>query len=133
MRISSHFESNCAPPLCYIPCLPKSKDVSVSGKPSPAAVVEVKPPLVQKIEAAAAAAAAAGGKEEDGTEVPVLVAPKSCLKRANCVDNSKSVVKANVRWMDMLGKDLTQVKEFEPSESGDSDDEDGNTCTCVIQ
>ncbi|KAL6880621.1 hypothetical protein ACP4OV_012186 [Aristida adscensionis] len=135
MRISSRGESKCAPPLCYLPCLPKSKDEPVSGQPSPAAAGgEVKPPLVQKIEAAAAAAAAGGDEEKEaGTDVPVSVAPKSSLRRADCVDSSRNVVKGNVKWMDMLGKDLTQVKEFEPSESGDSDDEDGNACTCVIQ
>jgi len=26
------------------------------------------------------------------------------------------VVKGNVKWKDLLGKDLTQVKEFEPRE-----------------
>ncbi|XP_062188194.1 uncharacterized protein LOC133891490 [Phragmites australis] len=133
MRSSSHCESNCAPPLCYLPCLPKSKDDAgsdpVSESPSPAAVTEDKPPLVQKIEAAAAATA---GDDEEGCCKEVAVAPKSSLKKANCVDN-KNVVKGNVKWMDLLGKDLTHVKEFEPSESGDSDDEDGNVCTCVIQ
>lgn len=113
MRSSHDCESNCAPPLCYLPCLPKSKEDAgsdpVPGSPSPAAVTEEKPPLVQKIEAAAAAA---GGNVEEGfKEVPV--APKSSLKRADCVD-SKNVVKGNVKWMDLLGKDLTQVKEFEP-------------------
>ncbi|KAK3124552.1 hypothetical protein QOZ80_7BG0588270 [Eleusine coracana subsp. coracana] len=129
MRSSYDCESNCAPPLCYLPCLPKSKEDAgsdpVPGPPSPAAVAEEKPPLVQKIEAAAAG----GNDEDDYKEVPV--APKSSLKRADCADN-KNVVKGNVKWMDLLGKDLTQVKEFEPSESGDSDDDDASPCTCVI-
>jgi hypothetical protein len=65
-------------------------------------------PLVQKVEATAVA----GDDDEEGyKEVPV--APKSSLKRADCVDR-KNVVKGNVKWMDLLGKDLTQVKEFEP-------------------
>lgn len=126
MRSSFHCESYCAPPLCYLPCLPKSKDdaggdpVSVSGSPSPAAVAEDKPPVVQKIEEAAPAAAAAAtggdgvGDDDDKCYREVAVAPKSCLKRANCEDSSKIAAKGNVKWRDLLGKDLTQVKEFEP-------------------
>lgn len=114
MRSSHDCESNCAPPLCYLPCLLKSKEDAVNdpvpGSPSPTAVAEEKPPLVQKIEPPAAAAD--GFNDEEGfKEVPV--APKSSLKRADCGDN-KNVVKGNVKWMDLLGKDLTQVKEFEP-------------------
>jgi len=140
MRSSSYCESNCAPPLCYLPCLLKSKDDAggdlESESPSPAAVAEDKPPVVQKIEEAAAATG--GGDDDDDDEKgckEVAVASKSCLKRADCVDSSKNVVKGNnVKWKDLLGKDLTQVKEFEPSESGDSDDdEDAGACTCVIQ
>ncbi|WVZ62073.1 hypothetical protein U9M48_011860 [Paspalum notatum var. saurae] len=138
MRSSSHCESNCAPPLCgYLPCLPKSKDDAgsdpASGSPSSAAApAEDKPPAVQKIEEAAAATG--GGGDNDKGYKEVTVVSKSCLKRPNCADSSKDVEKGNVKWRDLLGKDLTQVKEFEPSESGDSDDdEDGGTCTCVIQ
>lgn len=88
--------------------------------------------MVQKIEEAAAAP---GGDDDDEKGCKeVAVASKSCLKRADCADSSKNVVKGNVKWKDLLGKDLTQVKEFEPSESGDSDDdEDTGACTCVIQ
>ncbi|KAL5197513.1 hypothetical protein ABZP36_001025 [Zizania latifolia] len=142
---SSHCESYCAHPLCHLPCLPKSKydsspDDVVTASPSQAttgvvaAFDEDKPPAVQKIETATAdgASTADGDDEEGREEVVVEVAPKSSLKKANCV-GSKSVVKGNVKWMDFLGKDLTEVQEFEPSESGDSDDEDGNACICVIQ
>lgn len=135
MRSSSHCESICAPPLCYLPCLPKSKDDAgsgpPSGSPSPAAVAEDKPPEVQKIEEAAA-----GDEDDGGTKryKEVAVASKSCLKRANCADSSKDMGKGNVKWRDLLGKDLTQVKEFEPSESGDSDDDEyAGTCACTIQ
>lgn len=140
MRSSSHCESYCAPPLCYLPCLPKSKDVAVgdpeSGSPSPAAVAEDKPPVVQKIEESVAATGGDGVGDGDKCYREVAVAPKSCLKRANCEDSSKNAVKGNVKWKDLLGKDLTltQVKEFEPSESGDSDDEEyAGACACVIQ
>lgn len=55
----------------------------------------------------------AGDDEEGSKEVVVAVAPKSRLKRANYA-NSKNVVKGNVKWMDLLGNDLTEVKEFAP-------------------
>ena len=117
MRSSSYGESNCAPPLCYLPCLLKSKDDAggdlESKSPSLAAVAEDKPPVVQKIEEAAAATSGDDDDEKGCKEV--AVASKSCLKRADCVDSSKNVVKGNnVKWKDLLGKDLTQVKEFEP-------------------
>ena len=117
MRSSSYGESNCAPPLCYLPCLLKSKDDAggdlESESPSPAAVAEDKPPVVQKIEEAAAATSGDDDDEKGCKEV--AVASKSCLKRADCVESSKNVVKGNnVKWKDLLGKDLTQVKEFEP-------------------
>ena len=116
MRSSSYGESNCAPPLCYLPCLLKSKDDAggdlESESPSPAAVAEDKPPVVQKIEEAAAATSGDDDDEKGCKEV--AVASKSCLKRADCVHSSKNVVKGNVKWKDLLGKDLTQVKEFEP-------------------
>lgn len=125
MRSSSYCESYCAPPLCYFPCLPKSKDDAgggdpKSGSPSPAAVAEDKPPVVQKIEESSPAAAAAatgsvdGVGDDDKFYREVAVAPKSCLKRANYEDSSKIAAKGNVKWRDLLGKDLTQVKEFEP-------------------
>jgi hypothetical protein len=112
MRSSYDCESNCTPPLCCLPCLAKSKEDAISdpvpGSPSPAAVAEEKPPLVQKIELAAAGD---DDDEEGCKEVPVAL--KSSLKKADCVDG-KNVVKGSVKWMDLLGKDLTQVKEFEP-------------------
>ena len=149
MRLS-HCESYCASPLCYIPCLPKSKDAgsdAVSAAPCNVAAAttaaEDKPPPVQKIEVVAAVAAAEKNDEdkkaEDGEKTAMAAAvaavpPKSNLKKANCADGM-CAAKGNVKWLDFLGKDLTEVKEFEPSESGDSlDDRDGiSACVCVIQ
>lgn len=149
MRLS-HCESYCAAPLCYIPCLPKSKDAApggaadaVSAAPCPVAATEDKPPQVQKFEVVAPAAAAADKDDEDhkehedGEKTAVAAAvplPKSNLKKANCGDDGVCAPKGNVKWLDLLGKDLTEVKEFEPSESGDSMDDEGiSTCVCVIQ
>lgn len=145
MRLS-HCESYCASPLCYIPCLRKSKDAGsdavVSAAPCSAGVAaEDKPPPVQKIEAAAAAAEKNDDEDKkvedcEKKAVPAAAAApaKSNLKKANCGDGV-CAAKGNVKWLDLLGKDLTEVKEFEPSESGDSMDEgDGiAACVCVIQ
>lgn len=58
---------------------------------------------------------------------------KSCLKKPAGSD-SKEVEKGNVKWMDLLGKELVELKEFEPSESGEEDNVDENpACLCVIQ
>ncbi|KAJ4970540.1 hypothetical protein NE237_003639 [Protea cynaroides] len=62
--------------------------------------------------------------------------PKSSLKKPSSEPGvQKEVEKAKVQWMDFLGKELVEIKEFEPSETGDSDDErDGSQgCVCVIQ
>ncbi|XBI84827.1 hypothetical protein VPH35_093050 [Triticum aestivum] len=142
MRLS-HCETYCAAPLCYIPCLPKSKDApppaaadAVAAAPCP---VEDKPPQVQKIEVVAPAAADKDEDDkehEDGDKTAAAAAPlpKSNLKKANCGEDGVCAPKGNVKWLDLLGKDLTEVKEFEPSESGDSMDDEGiSTCVCVIQ
>eukprot|EP00249_Psilotum_nudum_P017641 c26424_g1_i1 orf=403-798(-) len=43
----------------------------------------------------------------------------------------------SVQWIDEHGKELIEVREFEPSELGDSDDDNDEelwpACTCVIQ
>lgn len=143
MRLS-HCESHCAGPFRFIPCLPQSKDASRDAAsppaPRPAAVAEEEPPPVQKIEVPVAA-----GKDDDDAEkredsekaaapAPVPVPGKSCLKKTSCGDG-EFAGKGNVKWLDLLGKDLTEIKEYEPSECGDLlDDGDGiSTCVCVIQ
>jgi hypothetical protein len=47
------------------------------------------------------------------TVATAAVPAKSSLKKANCGDN-KCAAKGNVQWLDLLGKDLTEVKEFKP-------------------
>jgi hypothetical protein len=115
MRLS-HCESYCASPLCYIPCLPKSKDApggdALTAAPCPVAVVaEDKPPPVQKIEVEADKNHDEGSKDEKTLAAAVVAPPKSNLKKA---DGVCAAPKGNVKWLDLLGKDLTEVKEFEP-------------------
>jgi hypothetical protein len=45
------------------------------------------------------------------TVATAAVLTKSSLKKANCGD-SKCAAKGNVQLLDLLGKDLTEVKEF---------------------
>ena len=134
MRLS-HCESHCAGPFRFISCLPKSKDASrdAASEPAPrsAAVAEEEPPPVQKIEAPVP------GKEDDEEEAQKhedgeKAAPppkKSCLKKANCGDD-KCAAKCNVQWLDFLGEDLTEVKEYEPRYASSSSLNFLQACNC---
>ncbi|XP_038700857.1 uncharacterized protein LOC119997745 [Tripterygium wilfordii] len=57
---------------------------------------------------------------------------KSSLKKTS--PDSKEVQKKRVQWPDLLGKELVEIREFEPSETEDTDNEYENTrgCVCVI-
>lgn len=70
----------------------------------------------------------------DGSPQAVEIVPKSSLKKSSS-QSGKEVEKGKVQWMDFFGKELTEIREFEPSDSGDSDeDSDGvRGCVCVIQ
>lgn len=137
MRLS-HCESHCAGPFRFIPCLHPSKDASRDAAsapaPRPAAVAEEEPPPVQKIEVPVAGKDGDDEKREDDEKAPATAPAKSCLKKTSCGDD-RCADKGNVKWLDLLGKDLTEIKEYEPSECGDLlDDGDGiSTCVCVIQ
>ncbi|XP_044476605.1 uncharacterized protein LOC123204102 isoform X2 [Mangifera indica] len=67
-------------------------------------------------------------KEEEGGEECV----KSSLKKED--SDSKKVQKKRVQWMDFLGKELVQIREFEPCEVEDSDDDSTcrKGCVCTI-
>ncbi|XP_051142901.1 uncharacterized protein LOC127259556 [Andrographis paniculata] len=56
---------------------------------------------------------------------------KSCIRRA---PSRSDVRKKRVQWMDRVGKQLAETKEFEPSETGDTDGEEESSshCICVI-
>lgn len=50
-------------------------------------------------------------------------------------DAAEDTPKRGVSWQDFHGKELTQVREFEPSEQSDTDDEEGGRskgCCCVV-
>ncbi|PIA59944.1 hypothetical protein AQUCO_00400666v1 [Aquilegia coerulea] len=68
------------------------------------------------------------GKQE------VAIVPKSSLKKSSS-QLGKEVGKGKVQWMDFYGKELVEIREFEASESEESEDEgDGvRGCFCAIQ
>ncbi|GER50722.1 30S ribosomal protein S8 [Striga asiatica] len=59
---------------------------------------------------------------------------KSCLKKfPNEPDATTEAVKRSVKWIDSSGQELAEIKEFESSETGDTDTEDESSrCLCVI-
>ncbi|KAJ8759958.1 hypothetical protein K2173_010814 [Erythroxylum novogranatense] len=68
----------------------------------------------------------------DGNKTKTENFLKSSLKRE--VLDSKEVDKKRVQWMDLLGKELIEVREFQPSEAEDldSDDQRNRSCVCTI-
>ncbi|KAK9072534.1 hypothetical protein SSX86_008968 [Deinandra increscens subsp. villosa] len=70
------------------------------------------------------------GNQESEIEINVL---RSCMKN-NCDSQSGSPIdRKKVQWTDNLGKQLVDIKEFESSETGDTDNEDDNSaCFCSI-
>ncbi|KAL1193002.1 hypothetical protein V5N11_009415 [Cardamine amara subsp. amara] len=40
--------------------------------------------------------------------------------------------KKKVQWVDMIGKELAEIREFEHSEEDEYDSDRGKTCVCVI-
>lgn len=64
------------------------------------------------------------------------VKAKSERSKENLVDSSVCFEKRSITWVDTHGEQLTQVKEFEPSDSEDSDTEQEYglaSCACAIQ
>ncbi|KAL1565705.1 hypothetical protein AAHA92_01398 [Salvia divinorum] len=70
----------------------------------------------------------AGAKHGDDTVT------KSCIRKV-CPrpSSTREIGKKKVQWMDQLGKELTEIREFESSDSGDTDnEEESSRCLCVI-
>nr|XP_043612745.1 uncharacterized protein LOC122584755 [Erigeron canadensis] len=67
------------------------------------------------------------GKQNLEIENVVL---RSCMKNKG---DLQSVDRKKVQWIDNFGKELVDIKEFESSETGDTDNEDDNSaCFCTI-
>ncbi|KAK2641540.1 hypothetical protein Ddye_023303 [Dipteronia dyeriana] len=59
--------------------------------------------------------------------------PRSSLKK-EASDSEQSQKKKKVQWMDLLGKELVEIREFESSETEDTDNDSefSNRCVCTI-
>ncbi|KAI3461903.1 hypothetical protein Pfo_018566 [Paulownia fortunei] len=59
---------------------------------------------------------------------------KSCIRKLpSRTDSTKEIPKKRVQWKDNIGKELVEIKEFESSETGDTDnEEESSRCLCVI-
>ncbi|RRT67464.1 hypothetical protein BHE74_00020450 [Ensete ventricosum] len=90
---------------CYSPCPPKSQWAdakNVAPTEAPVSVVLEEKPSEEKV-------VVEQNTEEDGK---VEISPKSSLKKPRASD-SEQVHKRNVKWMDLLGKELLEIREFE--------------------
>ncbi|KAL7081646.1 hypothetical protein ACP275_14G051600 [Erythranthe tilingii] len=59
---------------------------------------------------------------------------KSCIKNLDsCIVSINEGAKKRVQWKDILGEELSEITEFESSETGYINNEDGSShCLCVI-
>ncbi|CAN6464918.1 unnamed protein product [Victoria cruziana] len=74
--------------------------------------------------------------EDNCLDGGVQIMLKSSLKKGRIHGEVREngVDKVRVKWLDFQGKELAEIKEFEASDWGDSDDDENNrTCSCVIQ
>ncbi|KAL9459013.1 hypothetical protein AB3S75_007829 [Citrus x aurantiifolia] len=73
-----------------------------------------------------------GQGEGEGEEAAGENCVKSSLKKEAL--DSKEVEKKKVQWMDYLGKELVEIREFEASEMEDTDNESefSKGCVCTI-
>ncbi|XP_062209820.1 uncharacterized protein LOC133911549 isoform X3 [Phragmites australis] len=77
-----------------------------------------------------AAAAAAGSKDDTAAGERKALLPRQ--PSGGMARKSHKGPKRRVQWKDRHGKKLTEVLEFQPSDSSDSDDEYLDTCICSI-
>ncbi|KAK1271562.1 hypothetical protein QJS04_geneDACA013027 [Acorus gramineus] len=69
--------------------------------------------------------------EKDGLSEKAVIVLKSSLKRPP--HRAVGVVgKGGVKWMDFLGKELVEVREFESTESEESEDDYMGNRACVV-
>lgn len=72
------------------------------------------------------------GDENQELEIESIVL-RSCMKNKCDPESRSPIERKRVQWMDDLGKELVDIKEFESSESGDTDNDDDNGgCYCTI-
>ncbi|XP_009788940.1 uncharacterized protein LOC107813900 [Nicotiana tabacum] len=114
------------PFICF--CKPSAAHLYTSGPLKLESGPHVTPTLVSDQQSVVAEV-----KEEsslDGNQLPENDL-KSCIRKSP--NSSKEIDKKRVQWMDNIGKELTEIKEFESSETGDTDtEEETRHCLCII-
>ncbi|CAL9104038.1 unnamed protein product [Musa textilis] len=91
---------------CYPPCPPKSQWAdakNVAPTEAPVSVVSEEKPSEERV-------VVEQNAEEDGK---VEISLKSSLKKQPSASDSEQVEKRSVKWMDLLGKELLEIREFE--------------------
>ncbi|KAL0921648.1 hypothetical protein M5K25_008742 [Dendrobium thyrsiflorum] len=110
----------------YSPCPIKLEDAQhVSNSPVPVSPVAEDNSSEVKIDV----------KENELGNEKADVLLKSSLKKSPG-SGKEEVGKGRVKWMDLVGKELAEIREFEPIESRESEDTENSsnqTCICVIQ
>ncbi|XP_057781144.1 uncharacterized protein LOC130999590 isoform X2 [Salvia miltiorrhiza] len=111
-------------------------------KPSAAHLYTSKPLKLESAPRAVASTVyAVSGVKEEGRVVDAKheaeTARKSCIRKLCPRPDSTRQVgkkkKKKVQWMDHLGEELAEIREFESSDSGDTDnEEESSRCLCVI-
>lgn len=77
-----------------------------------------------------ASAVGAGSKDDDAAGERKALLPR--LPPGGMAQKGRRRPNRRVQWKDRHGKKLTEVLEFQPSDSSDSDDEYLDTCMCSI-
>lgn len=68
-----------------------------------------------------------GNQQQQEAENPL----KSCIRKP-CAE-PKEVEKKKVQWIDNMGKELVEIKEFESSDTRDTNNRHENrSCVCII-
>ncbi|XP_010552317.1 PREDICTED: uncharacterized protein LOC104822699 [Tarenaya hassleriana] len=70
------------------------------------------------------------GKEEEGQDAGKVL--KSCLRKADSGETEREKKKKKVQWVDLIGKEIAEIREFEPCEEEDIGYQGGKSCVCVI-
>lgn len=114
------------PLMCF--CKPSAAHIYTSGPLK----LESAPHIVPSTAYAVSGKSSSEGVKEEGVnrkhEAHAVL--KSCIRKP---PPRPEVGKRRVQWMDNLGKELAEIKEFESSDTGDTDnEEESNRCLCVI-
>ncbi|XP_041997230.1 uncharacterized protein LOC121747287 [Salvia splendens] len=116
------------PLMCF--CKPSGTHVYTSKALKLESAPHIVPPAVN------AKPSDEGVKEEESADAEHGdgTVTKSCVRKVFPRPSStREIRKKKVQWMDQLGKELAEIREFESSDSGDTDnEEESSRCLCAI-